>query len=222
MFLIFFPIVHILMFLPKKQYDPMMKWMTRIMLTLIGVKVEVEYAEKLNKNGTYLFLSNHVNILDTFLLYGYIPTIVRGVELVSHFRWPIYGWTLSRMGNIPIDRENASKAIKSLYNAAAELRSGNSILIFPEGHRARTQDGNLGKLMRGSFILAKDGGRDIVPLIIFGGWEVTHRGSWIISPGKIKMKFGKVIKEKEFRGLGTNELRDLCRLRLEEIIGEEG
>ncbi|MCH7818900.1 MAG: 1-acyl-sn-glycerol-3-phosphate acyltransferase [Candidatus Marinimicrobia bacterium] len=219
--LIFFPIVNILLFLPRNQHDPMIKWMTRTMLTLIGVKVKVEFAEKLDKNGTYLFLSNHVNILDTFLLYGYIPAIVRGVELVSHFRWPIYGWTLRRMGNIPIDRVNASKAIISINKAAAELRKGNSILMLPEGHRTRTSDEKLGKLMRGSFILARDGGRDIVPIILSGGWEVTHRGSWKVLPGKIIMKFGKVIRENEFRGLGTNELRDLCRLRLEEIIEDE-
>ena len=188
-------------------------------MTLIGIRVEVEYAEKLDRNGTYLFLANHVNILDPFLLYGYIPTLVRGVELANHFYWPIYGWTIKRMGHIPIERENASKAIKSINKAAISLKRGTSILILPEGHR--TLDGKLGKLMRGSFILAKDGGRDIVPIIISGGWEITHRGSWIISPGKIKINFGKVIREKDFRNLGTNELRDMCRLRLEELIEEE-
>ena len=214
--LLFFPIVNILMFLPKFQHDPMIKWMTRILMTLIGIRVEVKFTEKLDRNGTYLFMANHVNILDPFLLYGYIPTLVRGVELADHFRWPIYGWTIRRMGHIPIDRENAIKAIVSIDKAALSLKKGISILILPEGHR--TTDGKLGKLMRGSFILAKDGGRDIVPIITSGGWEVTHRGSWNISPGKIKLKFGKVIREKEFKNLGTNELRDLCRLRLEELI----
>lgn len=217
--LIFFPIANILMFLPKAQYDPMVKWMTKILLTLIGIRVKVEFAENLNRKGTYLFLSNHVNILDPFLLYGYIPTFVRGVELAAHFRWPIYGWTLRRMGHVPIDRDNAGRAIQSINKAAILLRKGTSMVILPEGRR--TSDGKLAKLLRGSFILAKEGGRDLVPIIISGGWEITHRGSWKISPGKIKLKFGKVIREKEFRELSTNELRDLCRLRLKEISGEE-
>ena len=217
--LIFFPIINILMFLPKAQYDPMVKWMTKILLTLIGIRVEVEFAENLNRKGAYLFLSNHVNILDPFLLYGYIPTFVRGVELAAHFRWPIYGWTLRRMGHVPIDRDNAGRAIQSINKAAILLRKGTSMVILPEGHR--TSDGKLAKLLRGSFILAKEGGRDLVPIIISGGWEITHRGSWKLSPGKIKLKFGKVIREKEFRELSTNELRDLCRLRLKEISGEE-
>jgi len=217
--LILFPLVNILLFLPKAQYDPMVKWMTKILLTLIGIRVEVKFAENLNRKGTYLFLSNHVNVLDPFLLYGYIPTFVRGVELAAHFRWPVYGWTLRRMGHVPIDRENASRAIQSINKAADLLRKGTSIVILPEGHRS--SDGKLGKLLRGSFMLAKEGGRDLVPIIISGGWEITHRGSWMISPGKIKLKFGNVIKEKEFRDLSTNELRELCKHRFEEIIGDE-
>ena len=214
--LIFFPIANILIFLPKNQYDPILKWMTRFLLTLIGIKVETEFSEKLDSNDTYLFLSNHVNVLDPFLLYGYIPTYVRGIELAEQFKWPIYGWTITRMGNIPIDRENAKKAIQSINEAAMELRNGTSIVIFPEGHR--TLDGKLAKLKRGSFILAKDGERDIVPIIISGGWEITHRNSCYISPGKIKLKFGKIIRENDFRGFSTYELRELCQLRLEELI----
>ena len=216
MFAIFFSIVNILLFLPKKRYDPVLKWLTRLLLTLIGIKVEVEFSEIFDKNETYLFLSNHVNIFDPFLLYGYIPNVVRGVELEAQFKWPIYGRTIARMGNIPIDRENAKKAMQSIKKAAIELRNGNSLIILPEGHR--TLDGNLGKLLRGSFVLAKDGGRDIIPIITSGGWEITHRNSWNISPGKIKMNFGKVIKEKDFREITTRELRDLCRLRMEELI----
>ena len=77
MLVIFFPIANILMFLPKNRYDPIVKWMTRILLNLIGIRVEVEFLENLDRNGSYLFLSNHVNILDPFLLYGYIPTSLR-------------------------------------------------------------------------------------------------------------------------------------------------
>ncbi len=214
--LIFFPLANILMFLPKNSYDPLIKRLTRILLTLIGIRVEVEFDENLNRKGTYLFISNHVNILDPFLLYGYIPTFVRGVELAAHFRWPIYGWTLRRMGHVPIDRENAGRAIQSINKAANLLKKGTSIVILPEGHR--TLDGKLAKLLRGAFILAKEGGRDLVPIIISGGWKITHRGSWIISPGKILLKFGNIIREKDFRELGTNELRELCKKRLEEII----
>lgn len=207
---------NVLMFLPKKSYDPILKWMARKLLLLMGIRVSVDFKEELNRFGTYLFMANHVNIFDPLLLYGYIPTFVRGVELASHFKWPFYGWTLSRMGHIPINRVNANSAMKSLRRAAEYLHKGVSIVILPEGHR--TLDGKVANFKRGSFILAKDGGRDIVPVAIMGALDINRRGSWLISPGKITLRFGKCIAEQDFRSLGTYELKEKCQNAVKELI----
>lgn len=214
--LLFLLIANVLMFVPKNTYDPMVKWMARKLLMLMGIRVSVEFIEELNRSGTYLFMANHVNLFDPILLYGYIPTFVRGVELANHFKWPIYGWTLSRMGHIPINRINANSAMKSLRKAAEYLQKGVSIVIFPEGHR--TLDGKIANFKRGSFILAKNGGRDIVPVAIIGGWNITRRGSWLISPGEIKLRFGKPITERDFRSLGTYELKERCQNAVNDLI----
>jgi len=214
--LIILIIANVLMFLPKKKYDPILKWLTRKLLMLLGIRVSVEYKEELNRSGTYLFMANHVNIFDPLLLYGYIPTYVRGVELASHFKWPFYGWTLSRMGHIPINRINANSAMKSLRRAAEQLQKSVSIVIFPEGHR--TLDGSVAKFKRGSFILAKNAGRDIVPVAIIGAFEITRRGSWLLSPGKITLRFGNSIPEQDFRPLGTYELKERCEKAVKELI----
>lgn len=209
-------IANVVMFLPNKTYDPILKWMARKLLMLLGIRVSVDFKEELNRTGTYLFVANHVNIFDPLLLYGYIPTYVRGVELASHFKWPFYGWTLSRMGHIPINRVNANSAMKSLRTAAEHLQKGVSILILPEGHR--TLDGKVANFKRGSFVLAKDGGRDIVPVAIMGAFEITKRGSWLISPGKVTLRFGNSIPEPDFRGLGTYELKERCEKEVKDLI----
>jgi len=214
--LLFLLITNVLMFLPRKSYDPIVKWMARKLLLLMGIRVSVEFSEELNRSGTYLFVANHVNLFDPILLYGYIPTLVRGVELANHFKWPIYGWTLSRMGHIPINRINANSAMKSLRRAAEYLQKGVSIVILPEGHR--TLDGKVANFKRGSFILAKNGGRDIVPVAIIGALDITRRGSWLISPGKIKLRFGKPIPERDFRSMGTYELKERCQNAVKDLI----
>ena len=214
--LIILIIANVVMFLPNKTYDQILKWMARKLLMLLGIRVSVEFKEVLNRSGTYLFMANHINIFDPFLLYGYIPTYVRGVELASHFKWPFYGWTLSRMGHIPINRVNANSAMKSLRRAAEQLQKGVSILILPEGHR--TLDGKVAKFKGGSFILAKNGGRDIVPIAILGAFDITKRGSWLISPGKITLSFGKSIPEQDFRALGTYELKERCEKAVKELL----
>jgi len=120
------------------------------------------------------------------------------------------------MGHIPINRVNANSAMKSLRRAAEQLQKGVSILILPEGHR--TLDGEVAKFKRGSFILAKSGGRDIVPIAILGAFDITKRGSWLISPGKITLSFGKSIPEKDFRVLGTYELKERCEKAVKELL----
>lgn len=39
---------------------------------------------------------------------------VQGVEALRQFKWPLYGWTIRRMENIPIDRNNIHASIKSM------------------------------------------------------------------------------------------------------------
>jgi len=214
--LLFLLSAHIFMFLPRNSYDPILKWMARKLLLLMGIRVSVDFKEELNQSGTYLYIANHVNLFDPLLLYGYIPTFVRGVELSSHFKWPIYGWTLSRMGHIPINRVNANSAMKSLRRAAEYLQRGDSIVILPEGHR--TSDGKVANFKRGSFILAKNGGRDIVPVAIIGALEISRRGSWLISPGQIILRFGKPIPERDFRSDGTYELKERCQNAVKDLM----
>ncbi len=57
-------------------------------------------------------------------------------------------------------------------------------------------------------------------MAISGGWEITHRGSWLISPGKMTLRIGEPIREHSFRDLSTNELRDMCKKRVEELLDE--
>ena len=216
LFLLMLIIANLLMFIPGKGYDPICKWMARKAFILMGIRIDVKRSTEFNTDSTYLFMSNHVNMLDPLLLYGHLPNFIRGVELVDHFNWPIYGWTLRRMGHIPIDRQNASRAMKSLLKAADLLQKGISVIILPEGQR--TRDGKLSSFKRGSFILAKEGGRDIIPVAISGAWKITHRGSWLISPGKMTLRIGEPIPEHSFRDLSTSELRDMYKKRIEELL----
>ncbi len=64
---------------------------------------------------TSIFMVNHVNLLDPFLLYCAIPQLVRGWELESHFRIPIYGWLMKRFGNVPVPDVRGPKDLKRLW-----------------------------------------------------------------------------------------------------------
>ena len=146
----------------QKLFDPLIRLLCRILPAMFGIRVKTLGLEKLDPEKTYLFMANHVNIFDGFILYGHIPHFIRGVELEDHFSWPVWGTITRRMGNIPISHKNTVEALKSLDTAQTALSMGTSIAILPDGHR--TRDGKLQHFMRGPFMRAKNAEVDIKPI----------------------------------------------------------
>lgn len=201
---------------PPATYDPLLKKMLKGLFWLLHTQVNVEGSEKIDPERTYLFMANHVNIFDVPLLEAYIPTFIRGIEARRQFRWPFYGWAVRRMGNIPIDRENIHASIRSIRRAEKLIRGRKSMAILPEGHR--TLDGKLRPFKKLPFFLAKQAEAAIYPIGLSGLFHLKRKGSWLIHPTTIKIKFGDIISPKTIRSLSTIELRDLTRREIQNLI----
>lgn len=199
-----------------RQYDKFAKLLCRILLKVFFIRIEVFGSEKIDPNKTYIFMSNHVNIFDVFVIYGYIPNFARGVELDEHFEWPIWGPVIRRFGNIPISQTNTKSAIKSLERAEEAIRNGTSIIILPEGHR--TKNAELLPFMKGPFILAQKTKADIVPTAMVGAFQIKRVNNWLVRPGKMKFVFGDVIPYDSYKGLTANELRDSIKNLTQDLI----
>ncbi len=199
-----------------RTYDRFVKWLCRFFVRSLFIRVKTIGTENFDHNKAYLFVSNHVNIFDLFILNGYIPNFARGVEQDKHFDWPIWGKVTARFGNIPISQTQFKSALKSLEKAEQAVREGTSIIIMPEGHR--TRDGELLPFMRGPFMLALKTKADIVPMAMVGAFavkKVTHR---TIRPGKIKVVFGETILYENIKNLSSKELRDLVKDKIQKLI----
>ena len=157
----------------------------RTLLFICGIRLRVTGRENVVPGRQYVVMMNHVNIFDPFVFYAAFPGIARGAEEESHFRWPVYGGTIRRIGMFPIDRKNTERAVKSLRRAAAWIRErpAYSFGILPEG--TRTLDAMLGPFKRGGFLMALDTGLDVLPLVQSGGYRISRKGSRLIRPGKI-------------------------------------
>lgn len=201
---------------PPVTYDPWIKKMLRLLFKIFLTKVIVEGAEQIKQDKPYLFMANHVSIFDAILLGGYVPTFVRAVEADRQHKWPLYGWAVKRYGNIAIARENPHRSVKSLSRAENYLKSGKSIAILPEGHR--TLDGNLRAFKKLPFLMAKQAGVDIVPVGLSGLFTMKRKGSWLIQPSTLKIKFGPIIPAETVKSLSVVELRDETRDKVLALI----
>ena len=90
----------------------------RTSLALAGLRVHIEGQERLNPQNTYIFMPNHASFLDTLLAFAYIPCDFRDIIKEEVFSIPLLGLVLRRSGQIPLDRKNPWKALKSLRQAA--------------------------------------------------------------------------------------------------------
>ncbi len=187
----------------------------RNILRLAGVRFEVKYAPGFNRHRTSIFISNHVNLFDAFVVYSAIPQFVRGLELESHFRIPAYGWMMKRFGNIPVSRGGGpSQFKKTLERIRAHIRDNISVIIFAEG--TRTLNGRVGPFQKGAFAMAHQIGAPIVPMSICGSFEFNRKGSWMLYPSKITVHLHDTI---ETQNAQRQDLDDLI-VRVHRIVAE--
>ncbi len=186
----------------------------RIILWSALVPLRVEGRARIGE-GPVVFMSNHESWLDIPALLVAIPGQVRFLAKKTLFTIPFLGWAMRAMGFIPVDRENRRTAIKSFDEAAARIRAGRSVLVFPE--ETRTPDGTLLPFQRGGFLIALKAGLPIVPVGIEGARKVLPKKSYLIRPGKIVVRFGEPIPTAGLGVTAKGELMERVRAAIEEL-----
>lgn len=183
----------------------MIRFLFRILIRLIGIKLVVTGREHIDPYHSYLIMGNHQSLFDIFVIPVAIPLCFVGVEAAHHFSLPVWGYLVRKWGNIPIQRNNLKKAISSLEIAKKRLLSGMSIGILPEGHRTVT--GEMTPFKKGPFHLAKEACADILPFGINGLFKYNQKGRLNLSPGVVKVNIGKPFPYETFKDLSVEELR---------------
>ncbi len=194
-------------FIDARKNDRPQRILCRNVLRLAGVGFEVRRAPGFDPQRTSFFIVNHVNLFDPFVLYSAIPQFVRGLELESHFRIPLYGWMMKRFGNVPVPNQTRPSDLKRMWRLTkAALDRGTSLAVFPEG--GRTRDGHVGTFKDGVFRMAQQFGYPIVPVSIVGSFEFNRKDSWMLRPSKIVVHLHDTIETKGLRKEEVEALRD--------------
>ena len=163
---------------------------------ICGVQVQTEGEEKLDRESSYVVMSNHCSLFDIPTVLTSLPFPFRMLAKASLFRIPFMGWYMSRVGYIPVKRDDPKRARESIENAASRVASGLSVLIFPEG--TRSVEGEVARFKRGGVNLAHTAAVSVVPVAIINSGRLLPRGSWHADPGVITMRIGDPINPKDF------------------------
>jgi 1-acyl-sn-glycerol-3-phosphate acyltransferase len=167
---------------PDGIYDKVPRWWSSAVLWAVGVKVRVHGMENASSGEPHIFASNHVSWFDVPSLAKVLPRhkFVTKAEL---FKVPIFGRAMRAAGMIEIQRENRKAAFGAYDVAAERIKSGKSVVVFPEGTRGHAYP--LRPFKKGPFVLAIAAGVPIVPIIVHGTIEIMRRGSLWAHPGTV-------------------------------------
>ena len=174
------------------------------------IKVAVKGLSNIDLSKSYIYMPNHQSNFDIPVLSAHLPMQFRWLAKAELFKIPVFGYAMKRAGYISIDRSKGRSALKSLKKAAEVIRSGVSVIIFPEG--TRSGDGEILPFKQGGFIIAVDSGVPIVPVIIRGTRSIMPKDRVRIKPGAVVLEFKKPVETSGY----TRKTRDAL---MEEVRG---
>lgn len=189
-------LIFLAIFIDPRKNDLPQRIFFRNILRLAGARFEVRRSPGFDPHRTSLFICNHVNLFDPFVIYSAIPQFLRGFELESHFTIPVYGWMMGRFGNIPVPDMPSREGLEAMRNRAkTAFDSGTSLIAFAEG--SRTRDGHVQEFKKGIFGLAQKFGIPIVPVSLIGSYQFFQTGNWMLYPRKIVVYLHDTIETKD-------------------------
>ncbi len=168
-------------------------------LFISGVRVKIFGLENIDKNSTYVFVSNHSSQFDIPVLQWGVPNKLAMIFKKELSKIPIFGWQLKYGPYIMVDRKSPESGMKSIEESKELMKTkGISILVFPEGTRSET--GELLPFKRGAFHLAAKVGYPIVPVTIIDSDKIMPKGTFKLNRGTIKLIFDKPILTDHIKG----------------------
>jgi 1-acyl-sn-glycerol-3-phosphate acyltransferase len=186
------------------------KLWARMVLKICGIRLTVFGDPKFRTDVTCVFFANHQSHVDIPILLVALPVSFRFAAKKELFRIPFLGWHLRRSGHVPVDRHNPHAAVKSFRDASRKLRSGTSLVFFPEG--ATSLDGTIKPFKAGGFVLAERSQADAIPVTIRGSRAVLTPRTYHVKGGTVEVVLGHPISTQDYK------LREFTARIRDEII----
>lgn len=185
------------------------------LLKFWGVELQVFGAEHMPPGTSYVVLSNHLSYVDIVALFLALPITPGFLAKRELMRVPFLATALRQGGHVLIDRSKHASAVQTLQDAAAQVRGGKTVLIFPEGTRGDSN--TVGKFKKGGFHLVRDAGVPLLPVGVRGARDIFPKNAWLVRSGKLEVHIGEPITPDEVAALDADSLVERTRDAIVEL-----
>ena len=133
-------------------------------------RVTEEGLEHVPEDGPCIVVCNHVSYVDAIVIAASVRRPMRFIMDYRIFKVPVLNWLFRTLRAIPVAsaREDAALKESAFATAAAALRNGEIVAIFPEGRL--TENGEMGPFRAGIERVLADTPVPVVPMALRGLW----------------------------------------------------
>ena len=191
----------------------------RLALAIPGIRVRAEGLEHVRSDRPAVYCANHTSNVEPLILFALFPPLFPRLHILYKAglrKMPVLGRAFEIAGFVGVHRGDREKSNAAITEAATTLQRGGSFVIFPEGTRSRTNE--LLPFKKGGFVLALEAQAPVVPVAILGGRAAMKRGSALVRPETVNVRFAPPIETVKRDYSHRDELIAEVRTEIERLL----
>jgi 1-acyl-sn-glycerol-3-phosphate acyltransferase len=192
---------------------------SRWVVFLTGSRVEITGASNIPNDNRYCVVANHQGSFDIPVIMSIIPSNLGFIAKKELKYLPVFGWWMSAIGVIFLDRSNRRQALKTIEAGAKKVAEGYPMVIFPEG--TRSKGGAVAEFKKGSLKLALKSQTKILPISIDGTYKALEANGFLIKPALIKIRVHPVIELKNITDIDRDMLAQKLQTTISSCVNKE-
>jgi fatty-acyl-CoA synthase len=150
--------------------------------------------------------------IDAVALWAALPGDFRFVVKRELVTTPLIATVIRKAGHLTVERTDLSRSVADAERVASVLRTGASLLFFPEGTFLRQTE--LLPFRLGAFKAAMEARCPVVPIALRGTREILPADERLLRPGPITISIGRPIRPHDGGWQEIVRLRDAARAEI--------
>ena len=141
-----------------------------------------------DKSRPYIFVANHISLLDAALLPKAFRQPLRPLGKIEMSNIPVFGF-IYRKAIVTVDRDHASSRAQSIRILKSVIGKKISVLVFPEG-TYNLSNQPLKEFYNGAFRVAIETSTPIKPVLFLDTYDrLRYSNPLSLTPGKCRIVF---------------------------------
>lgn len=188
----------------------------QLFFSLTNVKISISGINKL-PDVPFLLVSNHRSCFDPMaLMKAFCKFNMIFISKPENFKIPVAGSYIKKCAYLPIDRENARNAMRTLKTATDYVLTGGSVCIYPEGTRSKTCE--LLEFKDGVFYVAKKADCPVVVVTTENTEKIAH--NLPLKRTKVEINVLSVLTPDEISDMNTHEISEKVKSIMLKKLGK--